>query len=199
MPVEPHSNQTVASLSGEVQRLATVVGDAAAALTVSTSGVTPIATETVFACGEFTPGAAADGTDTTPVSGTVYVNSVYIPDNCTLTGVAVMNGSVVTNNAIIVSLYTKAGVLVANSALAGTTTAGVDTIQRVPFTATYAAKGPQKYFVGVSYNGTTDRLNTMPVGFHPTTSQAGVFGTLAAISSPPTTFTTAVGPISATY
>jgi hypothetical protein len=144
------------------------------------------------------PPTTTTGTDTTPVSGTIYVSAVFVPCNATLTGVGILNGSAAANSAI-VSLYSSAGVLLANSALAGTAQSGTAAIQKIAFTATEEVTGPDTYFVAVSFNGTSARFRSQILGVGPTTSQAGVFGTLDAISSVPTTFTTNVGPICALY
>lgn len=140
-----------------------------------------------------------DGNDTTPATTEVYIAEVRVSANCTITGVAVFNGSAVGTDKLIVSLYDSTGALLANSALAGTTATGTDAFQLVAFTGTYAAKGPATYYVGVSCNGTTYRLNTHILGAFGASKKTGeVFGTLTAIT-PPTTFTTAVGPIASLY
>lgn len=200
MPIEPHSNLTVFAVANEVARLATVAGDSLTALTPSaTGGVTPISAASAVYAGGGPPGATTDGNDTTPVSGTIYVAGIYLPENKTLTGVSFMNGTVAGTDKVITALYSTAGVLLANSATAGTTPSGVDAFQRVDFTSTFAAKGPQAYYLAIQFNGTTTRFNTHPLGAHNTISQTGVFATLAALSPLPTTFVANVGPIAAVY
>jgi hypothetical protein len=145
------------------------------------------------------PASLTAGTDTTPVSGTVFYGEVVIPVGATLTGIGYLIGSVGGTDKAIVALYDSTGAVVANSALAGVTVGTTATYQEIPFTATYAAKGPGQYFVSVSMNGTTARLRTIPAGaFAPASSATGVFGTLAAIT-PPTTFTAAKAPVAYTY
>lgn len=149
---------------------------------------------------EWNPRATTDGTNATPTAGTIYVSAVWIPATVVLTGISVFNGSAVGTDKAIVALYSSAGVKLANSALAGTTCSGTDAMQAIAFTATYTAKGPDLYYLSWSCDGTTARLNTQNApGVGYTTSQAGVFGTLDAITTPPTTFTADVGPIAATY
>lgn len=158
------------------------------------------ATATLVHTGGIPATAGTVGTDSTPVTTEVDVAEVFIPCNMTVTGIAFLKGSVVTNDEVIVSLYDSAGAVVANSALAGTTTAAtVDIYQRVAFTAPYAAVGPATYYVGLSFNGTTDRYNTHVFGnFRAGTITGETFGTLATIT-PPTTFTASQGPIASLY
>ena len=139
------------------------------------------------------------GTDSTPVTTEVDVCEVFIPANMTVTGVAVLNGTVATNDNVIVSLYDSTGALVANSAVAGTATVGTDAYQRIAFTAAYSAVGPATYYVGVSFDGTTDRYNTHTFGsWRQGTITGEVFGTLTDITVP-TTFTASQGPVASLY
>lgn len=139
------------------------------------------------------------GTDSTPVSGTVYVGELWVPANATITGVSYLIGSVGGTDKAIVALYSSAGAVLANSALAGTTVGTTATYQQIAFTAPYAAVGPKQYFVSVSMNGTTARLRTIPAGgVVPATSATGVFGTLATITAP-TTFTADTGPVAHSF
>lgn len=149
---------------------------------------------------DWNPRATTDGTNVTPTAGTIYVSALFVPVTVSVTGVSVFNGSAVGTDKAIVALYNSAGVLLTSSALAGTTCVGTDAMQVIAFTAAYAAKGPELYYVSWSCNGTTARLNAQNApGVGYTTSQVGVFGTLDAIGTPPTTFTADVGPIAATY
>ena len=142
---------------------------------------------------------STDGTDSTPSATETYIAEVYVPCNMSVTGVATMNGTVAGTDNLVVALYNSSGVVVANSALAGTAASGVDSYQRVAFTAPYAAVGPATYYVSTSYNGTTTRFNTHVLGnFGASKAIAQTFGTLATIT-PPTTFTTGVGPIASLY
>lgn len=144
------------------------------------------------------PATATSGTDTTPVSGTIFFGQVFIPANVTLTGISYLIGTVGGTNNVIVALYNNAGTLVKNSSLSGTLVGTLATMQRVPFTASYAAIGPAFYWVSVSMNGTTARLRTHTFGDHAAASTTGVFGTLANIS-PVTTFTANTAPYAMTY
>jgi hypothetical protein len=148
--------------------------------------------------GGITVTQVADGNDTTPVVTETYLAEVFVPANMTITGIAIFNGSVAANSLIAV-LYDSTGAVVANSALAGTAASGTDAFQRLPFTTPYAAKGPATYYVGLQANGTSYRFNSHIAGnFGASKKTAEVFGTLTTIT-PPTTFTTAQGPIASLY
>lgn len=142
------------------------------------------------------------GTNKTLVSGTVYVADIFIPlASVTLTGIGVLNGATVGTNNGLVSLYDSNGNLLANSALAGALTSGANTFQQYAFTATYTTIKPGRFWVGYQANGTTDTIRTVATATWIdllTTSTAGTFGTLPAVT-PPTTFTADVGPVAYVY
>lgn len=149
------------------------------------------------------PVAATSGTDTTPASGTQFVTSIYLPVSMTLTGVSYLIGSQGGTDKVYVVLYSSSGAVLANSALTdgGATVGTAANVQALNFTSTYAAKGPGRYYVGVSMNGNTARLRTIPAH-----CQAGLWGntvsqshgTVAAIT-PMTTFTADKAPIVFVY
>lgn len=142
--------------------------------------------------------ASTSGTDATPVTTETYIGEVFVPANCTLTGVAVFNGSVATNGNVMVGLADSSGAVVASSV---TTTAmsGTDAYQRVPFSATYAAKGPATYYVLTQYSSGSDRYNAHTVGnFGASKKTSETYGTLTTVT-PPTTFTTALATIASLY
>lgn len=140
------------------------------------------------------------GTSAVHVAGTLYYTEIDLPANKTLTGISVLNGATAGTDNLIVALYSSAGTLLANSALAGALSAGTSAFQDIPFTATYAAVGPARYFVAVQCNGTTATTRRIAANtyLNRSGSAAGVFGTLAAIT-PPTTITADTGPIAAVY
>lgn len=141
--------------------------------------------------------ASTSGTDATPVITEVYIAEVFVPANVTLTGVSVMNGSAVSGN-LKVGLANSAGAVVATSA--STAQSGTDAYQRVPFTSTYAAKGPATYYVLLFIDNTTARFNTHTFGDFGAAKQTGqVYATGFTAITPPTTFTTALGPIASLY
>lgn len=142
------------------------------------------------------------GTSTTGLATSVYVTQVFIDNNASLTGIAVNNAATVGTNKYIVVLFNSSGVPLANSALAGVTTAGASSWQKIPFTAPVAVVGPAVYFVGVYINGATDTFYTIPAAGEYVGSAGSVtgqtFGTVSTIT-PPSTFTAGAGPIVHTY
>lgn len=145
---------------------------------------------------------ATTATSVTDVAGTIWTSQLAVPFNGTLTGACVLNGATVGTDKWIVALYDSTGALVANSALAGTTTAGVSIMQCLPFVSTLAVYGPGTYYLALQGNGTTDNFKAYAAGMAPTNygtnSQTGVFGTLAAVT-PSITFTAGKGPIGSVY
>ncbi len=140
---------------------------------------------------------AADGNNSTPVITEVYISEIFVPCNMLVTGVAVFNGSDVTGN-IKVGLGSSTGAVLATSA--ATAGSGTDAYQLVPFTATYSALGPQRYYILTFYSSGTARYNTFAVGHHATAVQtAQTFSTGFTAFTPPTTFTTVVGNIAGLY
>jgi len=150
--------------------------------------------------GNAAPTLASPGTDSTPSATELYVAEIFIPANAVLTGIAIYNGSAVTDD-VKVGLYTAAGVLVATNATggAGTLTAGINGYQRIPFTSTYAVKGPGTYYIGVIFDGTVSRLRTHAAGNFGGGKIASVYATAMETTSVtgltmPTTFTAADKP-----
>ena len=141
--------------------------------------------------------ASTSGTDATPVNTEVYIGEIFVPANCTVTGVAVFNGSVASGN-IKVGLANSSGAVVATSA--STAMSGTDAYQRIDFTATYAAKGPATYYVLQFVDNNTARINTHTVGNFGAAKQTGqTYATGFTTITPPTTFTTALAPIASLY
>lgn len=150
-----------------------------------------------IAIGGLVPAVSTDFTNATPVNTEVYIGEVFVPANCTITGVAVFNGSDVTDN-IKVGLANSSGAIVATSA--STAGSGTDAYQLVPFTATYAAKGPATYYILSMYAGSTSRYNAPPLGSFGAAKQTGqVFATGFTTITPPTTFTANLCNIASLY
>jgi hypothetical protein len=169
----------------------------------ATGGVSPAGGFTLAPRGVHSGGITAtqvsDGNDTTPSVTETYICEVIIPANMTITGIAFFNGSAVGTDKLVGILFNSAGVVVANTALAGTTATGTDAFQLIPLTATYAAKGPATYYIGLQVNGTTYRFNSHILGVFGASKKTGeTFGTPTTITAP-TTFTTALGPIASLY
>jgi hypothetical protein len=149
-----------------------------------------------FAVGGNPAMLAADGNNSTPVITEQYVSEIFVPYNCTATGVSVFNGSDVTGN-VLVGLGNTAGAVLATSA--ATAGSGTDAYQRVAFTAPLALKGPATYYVLTQYSSATARYNTHAVGNFGCVADTGnTFGTLTSFT-PPTTFVTNVCNIASLY
>lgn len=142
--------------------------------------------------------ASTDGNDSTPSTTETYVQEIFVPANCTITGIALFNGSNVTGN-VTVGLADSTGAPIAAAKSASTAGSGTDAYQRIPFATPYAAKGPATYFIQVQYSSATARYNTHVLGNHGVLVQTGqTYGTLASFT-PPTTFVTAVANICGLY
>lgn len=143
--------------------------------------------------------AATSGTDTTPVAGTIYYASLFIPGDTFITGLNVLLGSASTNGNIIVGLAGLDGTVVANSALAGTATTTAAQTQTVNLTTPYLAPGPGYYLAFVQLSSTSDRFRSVPAycdnGIM-AGSQTGTFGTVPSTLTVSTTkFTADKGPV----
>jgi hypothetical protein len=155
----------------------------------------------------FATGGAANllnstsGSNTTMAAGTTYYAALWIPFNCTLTGIVVLTGTVGGTDNWIVALWNAAGgANLAHSALAGTAAPSSGTKIRIPFTAAVAVTGPAVYYIGLQSSGTTARFQgfgNVTEGFV-TGSVSGTFGTLPSLS-PGASYNQNVGPSAATY
>lgn len=207
-PIAASADQTVQgtlSVQGNINQTQGTSTFAGAAI-ITTTAITP--TGGIAPAGGFTTSPRLDqacgtpatsttpGTNTTPVAGTEYIAEVFVPANATVTGVAVFNGTVASGNTR-VALLSSTGAVLAQSA--STASSGTAAFQLIPFTATYAAVGPASYFIGEMVDGTTVRPVTVTTGTCATSSQTGSYGAWVAFTTPPTTFTTAVGPFSSLY
>lgn len=181
--------------TGAVTNSSTVANTGA---TTVTGGIIPSGTANkVFHTGGVGPGVAAFGTDTTPVVTETYICQVNIDNNCTLTGLSVLNGSAVSGN-ISVALANSAGAVVASSASTNAGS-GTNAYQQIPFSATYAAVGPAKYFALVQYSATTARYRTHILGnFGADKKTSETYGTFTTVT-PPTAFATAGAIVADTY
>lgn len=159
-------------------------------------GITMQGNATVFNSGDAPPPTTTTGTDTTPSVTETYVSRVFIPANCRITGLALLNGSAVAGN-ITGILYNSDGVAVANTA--STAQSGTAAYQQVALASAYEAIGPGMYFIGWQFNNTSARFRTHILGNFTAFKKTGeTYGTATALTSPGT-FTTGVGPICSTY
>jgi hypothetical protein len=160
------------------------------------AGAAGLGTPTVFHSGGIGANSATMGTDTTPIVTETYIAEVFIPANCTLTGVSVLNGSAVAGD-MQIALADSSGAVVAQTA--STAAAGTAAFQKVPFTATYAAKGPAKYYILLQNDNVANRFRSHAVGNFGASKKTGeTFGTFTTVT-PPTTFTANLGPVADVY
>ncbi len=144
---------------------------------------------------------ASIGTDGASVAGTVYRSEIYVPEPMEVTGIAMLNGTTaVGTDDVIYALYDGDGNLLASTALAGTLAAVADVFQEIALTAPISINRG-KHFLALQVEGTTtphQRIATLTY-LNATSSAVGVFGTLPASFTPPTTTTADVGPIGYLY
>lgn len=165
---------------------------------IAAAGGFSISPRLIASCG--TPAiTATQGTDSAPVNTETYIVEIFIPANTTVTGVALLNGSAVAGN-VKISLADSTGAPIAAAVTASTAQAGTAVYQLIPFAVAYAAKGPATYYVLVQFNtNTTPRFRTHIVGVCGASKKTGeTYGTFTSVT-PPTTFTTALGPTVSLY
>jgi hypothetical protein len=138
------------------------------------------------------------GTSTTDTNGGLFCSDVFVARTRKVTGIATLNAGTTGSDNVLVILYDAGGNLVANSATGGVLTSGNNAFQEVSFTATLTINGPADYFICRQANGTTDNFRTIAAStFADVLTKnvtGGVFGTIPASITVPTTFTANVGP-----
>lgn len=143
---------------------------------------------------------AAAGTSQVVVPGTTYIIDLVNPFTHPVTGVQILTGAASGAGNGLVTLYDREGFLIASSASTATS-AVANAFSKIPFTAPVILPGPQQYFVGYQGSNATDTIRVLPAAnalFELTTSVTGTFGSTPNIT-PPTTFTTLVGPLATLY
>ena len=151
----------------------------------------------IWGCGVSYNGATSAFSAQTPVATEVYITEVFVPANMTITGVTMFNSATISGN-VKVGLANSSGVNVATSA--STAQSGTSTIQLVPFTGTYAAVGPATYYIETFFDNNTVRPWAITLGSCGAAKQTGqTYATGFTTVTPPTTFTTALGTVSALY
>lgn len=144
---------------------------------------------------------ATMGTDLTVVVTELYVCEVFVPANALLTGVAPFWGSATEGNAKVM-LFDTSGTRLAISASTDVSGHTVDNYTRIPFSSQLAVVGPASYYVGIIADSTSHRINTHLLGSFGAGKITGlVYGTEAGYASitPPTSFTTGLGPVATLY
>ena len=116
----------------------------------------------------------------------------------TLTGIAILNGSAVAGN-VSTMLYRATGSLVAGSLSAATAQSGTAAYQAFACgTASLIPAGT--YYVAVQFSSASARFRSHVLGaFGAGKITSTVAGTAPSGVSPPTTFTTNLGPIASLY
>lgn len=189
------SNKDLASLRDVTVRNLTPTGGIAAA------GGFSVSPRLVHTGGQSVT-QSTDGTEKTITNTELYVAEVFIPANTTVTGVSVFWGATTDGNAKVM-LFDDDGDRVAISASTDISGYTGDTFgSRIAFATPYAAKGPATYFVGVMCDTNTNTINTHILGNFGAGKITGlVYGTEAGYAdiTPPTTFTTGLGPIATLY
>lgn len=151
---------------------------------------------TVFNTGNALFPAVTSGNDSTAVNTETYISQIDIPVQTTLTGVQWMGLATSTGN-VQFSLADSTGAVITAAQTASTATAATANYQSASFVATYLAK-PGKYFLLMQNSGSNHyRAHTIGV-FGCSKKTTEVFGTFTAVT-PPTTFTTNLCPIAATF
>lgn len=151
---------------------------------------------TVFNTGGALYPAVTSGNDSTAVNTETYISQIDIPVQTTLTGVQWMGLATSTGN-VQFSLADSTGAVITAAQTASTATAATANYQTAAFAATYVAK-PGKYFLLMQNSGSNHyRAHTIGV-FGCSKKTAETYGTFTAVTAP-TTFTTNLCPIAATY
>lgn len=145
------------------------------------------------------PQASTDFTDYTVVTTETIRAEVFVPSNCSNTGVAIFNGSAVAGN-VTAYLIDSTGAQITGAVTASTAASGTDAFQRIPWSGgAITLKGPATYWVAVQGNNTGMKVNTHTMGnFGADKQTSTTYGTLT-VATAPTTFTTALGPVASLY
>ena len=162
----------------------------------------PVCTMPFFTTIGATFGYVSIGTNKTPVDGTTFYASIWVPHTMLLTGIRGLNGGTVGTDNLIYTLHRSDGVPIATTATAGTVSSGANAFQAIAFTAAYMATGPARYWIGVQANGTTTRLETIPASSFIGvlgSSKTGTFGTALTLGTLPTSLIADTAPIACVY
>lgn len=154
--------------------------------------------------GTWQPIAATSGTDTACADVTLFYASIFVPGDCVVSGIKYLIGSVGGTDKVVASLHDSAGTLLATSALAGTTVGTAANSQSLSFTVPETITGPDYYFIGLTFNGTTAKFRSVPAfcdagsGLH-SGSATVVSLTPASFVPSSTAFTADKGPIASLF
>lgn len=144
---------------------------------------------------------STEGTDTAVVVTEIYVAEILVQVTCQATGVAAMWGSATEGNAKVM-LFDAAGNRLAISASTDVSGYTADSYgSNIPFAAPVVLD-PGTYYIGVMGDSSSNKLNTHILGAF---GAGKIIGKAYATESgyatitPPTTFTTGLGPIASLY
>lgn len=168
-----------------------------------------------FHTGGVAPAISTDFTNTDVVTTTLYIAELFVPYKCFSTGVAILAGSTSTNGNVKAGIYDSTGTIVATTTAAATGTG--DAITRFAWSLEFVSTAgtattlvtalllmPGTYYIATLGSSATDDFNTHTIGNFGATSVTAVTNATCMITTnltitPPTTFTTAVGPVASLY
>lgn len=151
---------------------------------------------TVFNTGNALFPAVTSGNDSTAVNTETYISQIDVPVQTTLTGVQWMGLATSTGN-VQFSLADSTGAVITAAQTASTATAATANYQTAAFAVAYVAK-PGKYFLLMQNSG-SNHYRAHTIGVFGCSKKTGeTYGTFTAVTAP-TTFTTNLCPIAATY
>jgi hypothetical protein len=174
-------------------------------ITTPTGGIAPASQAPGFWAGNYAPGTAETGTDLALAEKKLFVTSIFLPVNKEITGIGFLLGAGGGTTKVVLGLFNSKGEVVGKTSetTEGTVAGTEKTIQEIALTAKYKAVGPALYFVGITGNGTTAHIRTIPAN----TAGANVFAgevelteknKLAKITAP-STFTGGKGVVAFVY
>lgn len=142
---------------------------------------------------------ASVGTNTTDVSGQLWISDVIVPSNMVISAIGFLQGGTATTDNFLAAIYDGAGNRLGNSNTAGVTLSGASTFAERTLLTPVQLFGPNRYFVAIQGNGTAaGAIQTIPtltfVGVVAGVL-SGAFGTVPPTIVVPTTFTAGQGPI----
>ena len=153
---------------------------------------------------------ASMGTNTADIVQ-LWVTDILVPYTRVVKNINILSGGTATTDNWLAAIYDSYGTLIASTSLSGQLLATANSWQTQAIALTYARgtttsttatsvtlNGPQQYYIAVQGNGTTaGAFQTVAAPYQICAGiiTAGTFGTIPATITPPTTFTTAKGPI----
>jgi hypothetical protein len=149
-----------------------------------------------FSTGGMVPSSATDGTDVTASTTTTYVCELNLNCSALLTGASILQGSTGAGNCTLYLLDYQGTQLAKTASFS----VAASTAQYVGnnFATSYFAAGPARYYIAAQFDNASNKFRAHVIGLFGASSVASTYGVLPTFT-PPTTFTTDVGPIASTY